>query len=328
MKKAIWKKIGSILLAAALAAGVLAGCGDAGDLDATVMTVNGDEVSNAEYRYYFNSLKANVDAGDDSYWQENEDQIVALKTAAANYILQTFAVRELAEQEGITLTEGDQEALDNTMESMKTQYGDADALAQALEENNLTTEVFRKNLEDNLLNQKLFDHLYGDQIMEQVSDDTWFCAKHILIQYDDPDAETHEEELEAARNLLERARNGEDFDQLIADYGEDPGMTEQPDGYYFDLNGNTPDGGSLVEEFYKGAQALEINGISEPMATDYGYHIIKRVPLDMDYIEQNRTSFATAEMDGEYAGLLNDQMQQLEIDYANIYSKITYDTYQ
>ena len=328
MKHRNWKQGGAVLLAAAAAAAMLAGCAGADDLDATVMTVNEQAVSNAEYRYYFNTLKTSVDGGDDTYWQENEDQIVNLKTAASNYILQNCAVRALAEQEGLSLTEEEQESLDETMESMESQYGGEEAMAEAMEASDLTPEVFRKSLEDTLLNQKLFDHLYGDQVMEQVNDDTWFCAKHILIQYDDADAKTHDEELKAAQNLLGRARSGEDFDQLIADYGEDPGMTSNPDGYYFDQNGNTPDGGALVEEFYKGAQALEIGGISEPIATDYGYHIIQRVPLDLDYIEANRISFATAEINDAYAELLSDQMQKLDIDYADLYTKITYDTYQ
>ena len=36
-----------------------------------------------------------------------------------------------------------------------------------------------------------------------------------------------------ANEILERAKNGEDFDALIKEYNEDPGMESNQDGYFF-----------------------------------------------------------------------------------------------
>ncbi|WP_077532977.1 peptidylprolyl isomerase [Massiliimalia massiliensis] len=320
------KKAGSIAIAAALTSAILMGCG-ASDLDATVMTIDGEEISNAEYRYYFNTLKSNFDQGDENYWEENEDQIASLKTLASQYLLNSYAVSLLAEEEGVALTEDEKKTVDDTIQSMIEQYGSEEKMEEALDQSNLTSDVYRKLMENNLLSEKLFEQLYGDQILENVNDENYFCAKHILVKFDDEDAKTHKEELEAAQKLLKRAQDGEDFDTLIEEYGEDPGMTSTPQGYYFDINGQTPDGGGLVEEFYKATQALEINGISDIVETSYGYHIIKRMPLDMDYIAENKTSFANDEINEDFSSKLAAVQEKLDVEYKGTYKKISTDTY-
>ena len=42
--------------------------------------------------------------------------------------------------------------------------------------------------------------------------------------------------------------------------------------------------GEMVEEFENASTALEENGISEIVESNYGYHIIKRLPLDDENI--------------------------------------------
>ena len=62
-----------------------------------------------------------------------------------------------------------------------------------------------------------------------------------------------------------------DFDALIAEYGEDPGMTSNPDGYVI-FKDNT----DYVAEFKEGSMALEkVGDVSDIVETSYGYHIIQ-----------------------------------------------------
>lgn len=64
---------------------------------------------------------------------------------------------------------------------------------------------------------------------------------------------------------------GEAFENLIAEYGEDPGMTSTPGGYEVHKESVV-----WVPEFRDGAMALEaIGDVSEPVVSDYGVHIIK-----------------------------------------------------
>lgn len=79
-----------------------------------------------------------------------------------------------------------------------------------------------------------------------------------------------------ADEALARAKNGEDFDELVAELGEDPGMQSEPgltDGYLV-IEGSS----DYVAEFEAGSIALEnVGDISSLVPSDFGYHIIKYV---------------------------------------------------
>lgn len=87
--------------------------------------------------------------------------------------------------------------------------------------------------------------------------------------------EKREEALDAIRDkaeeVLSKLEGGADFDDMIEEYNEDPGMEAHPDGY--PVNDNVT---SYAPEFMQGAMALEKQGdISGLIATDYGYHILR-----------------------------------------------------
>ncbi len=105
----------------------------------------------------------------------------------------------------------------------------------------------------------------------------YFCAKHILVLGTDEDAKKKAEE------IYKKAISPDaDFDALIAEFGEDPGMTTHPDGYVFTYD-------EMVEPFEEGTKSLEIGSISAPVLTDYGYHVVLRLPLpDMTDDVQNK----------------------------------------
>jgi peptidyl-prolyl cis-trans isomerase C len=92
----------------------------------------------------------------------------------------------------------------------------------------------------------------------------------------DDDADSMREEKlksiqDKAEDVLAKARAGEDFDKLVIKYGEDPGMEseEYKDGYSM-----LRDSG-MMEEFLEASFQLQEGEISDLVATDYGYHIIK-----------------------------------------------------
>ncbi len=105
---------------------------------------------------------------------------------------------------------------------------------------------------------------------------------------------------------VQLTQEGADFDALLAENNGDPG---QPDAGYAICEGFT----SFVESFTNGALALEkVGDVSEPVESDYGYHIIKYVsdvaegPVDLETVKdgisstlltakQNEVSTATLE---------------------------------
>jgi len=83
-------------------------------------------------------------------------------------------------------------------------------------------------------------------------------ASHILV-------ETEEEALE----IIDELDDGADFAELAKEYSIDPGTAEDGgDVGFFSL-------GQLVGEFTEAAYSMEIDEVSEPVESDYGYHIIK-----------------------------------------------------
>ena len=71
--------------------------------------------------------------------------------------------------------------------------------------------------------------------------------------------------------ILDRIRQGEKFGKLARDLSVDSGSAKRDGNLgYFGK-------GKMVKEFETVAFKLEVGKISEPVKTQYGYHIIKRL---------------------------------------------------
>ena len=117
-----------------------------------------------------------------------------------------------------------------------------------------TEADFREYVRALLLNQKVFDYVTKDITREQ--DMVW--ARHILVA-------TEEE----ANAVLDRLNAGEDFGVIAAEVSIDTSNSATGG----DLGWFTK--GQMVVEFETVAFSLEIGEISEPVATEFGYHIIQ-----------------------------------------------------
>jgi foldase protein PrsA len=83
-------------------------------------------------------------------------------------------------------------------------------------------------------------------------------ASHILVK----DEKT-------AKEVKEKLDKGEDFAKLAKEYSQDPGSSANGG----DLGWFGP--GKMVKEFEDAAYKLKAGQVSDPVKTDYGYHIIK-----------------------------------------------------
>lgn len=83
-------------------------------------------------------------------------------------------------------------------------------------------------------------------------------ASHILVK--------HEYE---AKDLMRALEQGKDFEELARKHSQCSSASVGGD-----LGVITP--GRTVEEFEEALRALEVNQISKPVRTQFGYHLIKR----------------------------------------------------
>jgi len=80
-----------------------------------------------------------------------------------------------------------------------------------------------------------------------------------------------------ANMIKQKIDAGEDFETLLKEYNTDPGMNsaDNAEGYL------VGEGASYVESFLTASLALTQDGqVSEPVKSDYGWHIIKRVSTE------------------------------------------------
>ena len=74
-----------------------------------------------------------------------------------------------------------------------------------------------------------------------------------------------------AIEILDKIKNGEKFAKMARQFSTDSGSAKRDGSLgYFGR-------GKMVKEFENIAFKLEIGQISEPVKTQYGYHIIKRL---------------------------------------------------
>lgn len=117
----------------------------------------------------------------------------------------------------------------------------------------------------------VYEHLaavHNDEINELYKND-YTCAKHILISFD---TYSEDDAFELAEAVYNEALGGADFDTLINTYNEDPGMSQNSDGYVFTKN-------EMVKEFEETSFSLAPGEISAPVKTIFGYHIIMGMEL-------------------------------------------------
>ncbi len=258
-----------------------------------VMTIDGNPVIAEEYAYYFidyanawNSMLASLGMNWSSVWTE-EEFLEQIRTSVDQELTERQAAIGLVDQYNVHLTRAQiDEALSMKQASIDSLGGEEEFQTQ-LSNIGMTEQLFDNRLYNSYIYTRLNDFLFGEggeyrvptEEIKTYMNENYLRAKHVLIT----DATENAEAL--AAEVAERAKSGENFDSLIAAYGEDPGMAQQPDGYAFKE-------GDMVDAFYEGTAALAEGEISDPVKSEYGWHIIQRLPFEDDYITQNHDTFA------------------------------------
>ncbi len=205
-------------------------------------------------------------------------------------------VLEQAERQKLTVTP---QAIDEQVKGIRARFPSEEAFKQALNASGLTAERLKANIKKGMLRQQLLNK----EVLEKVSVspkevETFYNehkdiyvqeeavhARHILIKVA-PDAspENDQKAKERAQAVLTKAKKGEDFSKLAAQNSEDSSNKDSGgDLGYFGR-------GRMVKPFEDAAFALKAGQISDPVRSQFGYHIIK---VD-DRKEAKRLSFAEA----------------------------------
>lgn len=198
------------------------------------------------------------------------------------------------------------------IDQLKTTYGTEENFKKALDSFGYTDETFKKFIENQVISQKATDYIFKDI---KISDEDVKAeyeknkenygeanVSHILIADENK-----------AKEIRERAANGEDFAELAKEFSEDPGSKDKGGDY-----GVIPyNSDKYVKEFVDGFKTLKEGEISQPVKSQFGYHIIKATNVKTygfdDVKDQIKSELETAEKNEAYKKTMEEWKNEIKI---------------
>jgi len=223
-----------------------------------------------------------------------KDLVMELSTEEAEtFILYAYGANAL----GISLSGDDLEMLNADIDSMVASYDSKEDFEKALRDNNgfYDFESFERLLKTEFVVGMLINELYGndadafpdEKVADYVIRNEYMMAKHILRLKTEDDDETPLKETEEILKQLKSRVDDDDFldffNEMMQEHSEDPGSEAVPQGYLFQPF-------EMVEPFSEATASLEFGGLSDIVETEYGYHIILRLPVDYDDVPYSISS--------------------------------------
>ena len=166
------------------------------------------------------------------------------------------------------------------------------------------------------------EKLSAAALQHYIEDKEYLRCNHILFLTMDMDSfESLDEETIAAKKSraeeiaaeLQAIENREEllarFAELKAELDEDSGKLYYPEGYLF-----TP--GRMVEAFEETTKALKLYEVSAPVLSEYGYHIIIRLPIDADTVTDSGSTIGAAAASEIMAADLDEVVDALDFTLA------------
>lgn len=255
-----------------------------------------------------------------------------------NTLRQLMTILGYAESQGVEASQETLDAIQAQRDSDKLatvgEEGTEEDFAEYLQSLYRSEEAYQRAAMANYINLQNYTDTYGangekvsdEQALAYLEEKGYLRANHILLSTVDLqtgealDEDTVAEKGAQAQELVDSLQAIEDPEELVErfrelkeQYCEDSGKTAYPDGYVF-----LP--GEMVTEFEDGVKALADYGVSQPVQTSYGYHIILRLPLSADAVVSydntgaavtGRSLFASF----DYASGLDAYLEELSVEY-------------
>ncbi|HBU70024.1 MAG TPA: hypothetical protein DEE98_06515 [Elusimicrobia bacterium] len=274
-------------------------------VDKTIAVVNGEAIMSSEFDKavmpVLEQYKTSVPESELS-----DEKIKEFKTKLLDQMVDDRILKQQAKKDKIRVSKRD---VEQGVKEVRSRFPSETEFQGELKKEGLTSLQFEKRIEDQLMVmklieqeiksklsqpaegdvKKLYDQIQGKiegkklgldkkeedeletlaKLFNRVSSEQ-VRAKHILVTID-KNATMAEKSAALAKikKVQKELKGGADFSELAKKYSDDPGSKNRGGdlGYFAK--------GDMVPEFEKAAFSLQVGQVSEPVLTDFGYHIIK-----------------------------------------------------
>ena len=263
----------SLMLAAAALAVltvVAAGCGDTDEVPQdAVAVVDGTPISKSTLDELLARTKKTYATQKRQFPKAGTQEYQSLQTQAVAFLVQRQEYAREADKLGVKITDAQ---IQKKVDDVKKQYfgGDQKKFEAGLKAQSYTLEALREDARAQLVSEGIYKDITGDVKVSDAEAQQYYDdnidrykvaesreVRHILVKTKDE-----------ADALHEQLVNGASFATLAKEKSLDPGSKDQGGKL-------TVSKGQTVEAFDKAAFSLDTNEISDPVKTQYGYHIIQ-----------------------------------------------------
>ena len=236
--------------------------------DEVVATVNGEEIFRKELDRRLGVLK-----------RMNQEVTRAVQIEVINQLTKKELLKQFVEGQDIVVSEGEvQGELEKIKYFLRSNPNDSEkSLGEILETQGSNIGELEDEIRRTLALSKYLDQRVGDdekssyfEANKNAFNGEKVKASHVLI---DTTKLNTDAEIEQAKQMIEEVKeeidNGADFAKTAKKYSTCPSAENGGDIGFFQRKG------SIVEEFAEAAFSMKVGEISEPVKTQFGYHIIK-----------------------------------------------------
>ena len=289
----------------------------------TVMTVGDYKVSYDMLRYFvmnymngYEGISPEDFATDEHLQEQLYNNVISSISELATYSL-------LADKHDIFLTKKEKKEIKNSIKDLRKSYESKKEYKKDLEANYMTEdlleEIYTLNAKCDKLYDTLADEYYGifkcdvETIDADIEAGNFFSAEYIVLYYTE---ENKQERKDALQDILERAESGEKMldlsDEAFKTYGEHIAYELYPIFTYREK----------TEVFEETVISIDIGSYSDVVDTVNSFMIVRRLSLDMDYIDKNYNTVIAKYLSREFFGYVEDFAADLEVVFKEKYKDI------
>lgn len=286
----------------------------------TVMELGGEKVSYNLLRYFTIMYMDGLTAAD---YEKDEAMQQELTENVTSALRKLVACHKAAEEYEVELTEDEQKAIDDQITTFKESYESEEAYTQAITAQFGDEETFRRIIELNTLQEKLYKYLTHEYYGIIKSDDptvradieagNFFAAEYLFIYCSAGD---RAEKGEFAETLRSRIANGESMEAIDKEYQTEYSL--QMDYCNLPCFTYTEE----LQYFEDAVLALSVGEVADVIERSNGFLIVKRNELDQTYIDENFLSVVESYINREYTRYMENYAAGLELKWKSKYKDL------